>query len=96
VTRRRGEIAGGGHGAGLLGDCFDDNIHICEVKAGMIRGAGVKVPGNLVAVAASGGLLTSTLVPFHSLQPRHSACGGFCCTRHRRRRPRLLPLFLCP
>jgi hypothetical protein len=34
------------------------NINICEVKPGMIRGAGVKVPGNLVAVAAFGGLLT--------------------------------------
>jgi hypothetical protein len=52
----------------------------------MIRVAGVDDPGNLVAVAAFGGLLTSTLVPFynHGNLPAVFFC---CTTRHLLRAP---------
>jgi hypothetical protein len=42
VTECRDEIAGVDRALVSWAMCFDDNINICVVEAGMIRGAGVK------------------------------------------------------
>jgi hypothetical protein len=68
---------------GFLGNVLI--MYLREAQA-MIRVAGVDDPGNLVAVAAFGGLLTSTLVPFynHGNLPAVFFC---CTTRHLLRAP---------